>query len=326
MENHKKFKILSIDGGGIKGVFPASFLATIEDMDCNGGHIADYFDLIVGTSTGGIIALGLGLGLSAKEILEFYQMQGDKIFKGRGYFWESRYLTKVWQYFAPAYNPSNLKSALFEVFGRKILGDSKKRLVIPSLDLQRCKIHLYKTSHHERLKLDYLKPMVDVALATAAAPTYFPSHNITGTPYIDGGVWANNPSIYAIMEALFIIDIPKENVCVLSLGCTEEIKELKPSFGEGKLPWGLKVADLFTGAQSSSSQELSRLILRDNYKRISPPVPECRYSLDSTAQISSLAGLGENIAREESQHIQHFFKERAEEFKPIHTRREKCIV
>ena len=73
-------RILAIDGGGIKGVFPTSVLATLEDS--TGENIANYFDLIVGTSTGGIIALGLGLGLSAKEILAFYEESGPLIFGG----------------------------------------------------------------------------------------------------------------------------------------------------------------------------------------------------------------------------------------------------
>src|SRR6266404_7090824 len=73
-------RVLSIDGGGVKGVFPASFLATIEDAI--GGSIADHFDLIVGTSTGGIIALGLGLGLKAHELLSFYENWGPQIFGG----------------------------------------------------------------------------------------------------------------------------------------------------------------------------------------------------------------------------------------------------
>lgn len=73
-------RILCIDGGGIKGVFPASFLATVEDTIED--QIADYFDLIAGTSTGGIIALGLGLGMSARDILRFYEDEGPKIFGG----------------------------------------------------------------------------------------------------------------------------------------------------------------------------------------------------------------------------------------------------
>src|SRR6516225_3615857 len=80
--DHTTRRVLCIDGGGIKGVFPASFLSTIEQT--LGRPIADYFDLIVGTSTGGIIALGLGLGLSASELLRFYQERGPKIFYGNG--------------------------------------------------------------------------------------------------------------------------------------------------------------------------------------------------------------------------------------------------
>ena len=74
--------MLCIDGGGIKGVFPASFLSTIEEAV--GRPVADYFDLIVGTSTGGIIALGLGLGLGAGDLLRFYEQRGAAIFKGNG--------------------------------------------------------------------------------------------------------------------------------------------------------------------------------------------------------------------------------------------------
>ena len=83
-------RVLSIDGGGIKGVFPAAFLATLEDAI--GDHVARHFDLIVGTSTGGIIALGLGLGLSATEILGFYEQYGPQIFKQRTFVSRLRHL------------------------------------------------------------------------------------------------------------------------------------------------------------------------------------------------------------------------------------------
>src|SRR3989338_9069801 len=114
-------KILSIDGGGIKGVFPASFLTTIEDSI--EGNLADYFDLIVGTSTGGIIALGLGLGFSPKEILGFYELYGSSIFQG------NRFLRLIRQLGYSKYENRNLKQALEKTFGDKKLGESKKRLV-----------------------------------------------------------------------------------------------------------------------------------------------------------------------------------------------------
>ncbi len=107
-------RILSIDGGGIKGVFPASFLATVEESV--GGSVADYFDLIAGTSTGGIIALGLRLGFTAKEILSFYESLGPRVFRGNQLLGGVRRLT------TGKYRPDELRKALTDQFGDRELG------------------------------------------------------------------------------------------------------------------------------------------------------------------------------------------------------------
>src|SRR5216117_477496 len=120
-------RILSIDGGGIKGVFPGSFLTTLEES--LGQPIAKFFDLIVGTSTGGIIALGLGLGLSAKEILSFYEEHGPSIFRG------SRVTRALRQVGISKYSSDALRAALKTVFGERKLGESSTRLVVPSCNL-----------------------------------------------------------------------------------------------------------------------------------------------------------------------------------------------
>lgn len=174
-------KILSIDGGGIRGVFPASFLTTIEDAI--GHKIANYFDLIVGTSTGGIIALGLGLGLPAKDILSFYEEKGPAIFSGN---WLFRRLSQL---FFPKYNVLPLRKALESIFNQSLfLGESKTRLVIPSFNLDTGEVHIYKTAHHQRFERDYKENVVDIALATSAAPTYFKTHLMPkGIPLVDGG-------------------------------------------------------------------------------------------------------------------------------------------
>src|SRR5437016_2708903 len=118
-------RILSIDGGGIKGVFPASFLASVEEDI--GDRIAKYFDLIVGTSTGGIIALALGLGYPAKDILQFYEELGPQVFK-RPPIWRRIVFAK--------YSHDALKAALESQFGGRRLGESSARLVIPSMNLE----------------------------------------------------------------------------------------------------------------------------------------------------------------------------------------------
>jgi uncharacterized protein len=187
-------KILSIDGGGIKGVFPASFPATVEETV--GGNIGDYFDLIVGTSTGGIIALGLGLDFSAKQLLSCYEKEGGKTFGGGR---AMRWFPHIRK---PKYDPKPLKAALESTFGERLLGESQKRLVIPSLNIATGEVHLWKTCHHPRLQLDYKCKAVEVALATSAAPTYFPTfQGQTGIPLIDSGVWANNLCFVNIRSA-----------------------------------------------------------------------------------------------------------------------------
>src|SRR5262249_55488929 len=146
----------------------------------------DYFDLIVGTSTGGIIALALGLGLSAQETLGFYERHGPAIFYGNRRFRSFR------RWFRAKYDPGPLRSALEEAFGQRKLGESTKRLVIPSFNVETGEIHVWKTSHDAGSERDYRTRVVDVALSTAAAPTYFPTHELEcGTPLIDGGMWAN---------------------------------------------------------------------------------------------------------------------------------------
>lgn len=286
-------KVLSIDGGGIKGVFPASFLASLEDA--LGVPIAEYFDLIVGTSTGGIIALGLGLGLSAKEVLSFYEEHGPTIFRG------NRILRFLRSLGISKYDATLLREALETIFNGRTLGESKKRLVIPSLNLDTGEVHVWKTSHHQRLERDYKSRAVDVALSTAAAPTYFPTHrSAAGTPLLDGGMWANNPIAVAVVECLGILGWPREDLRVLSLGCTTTPLSVDwgRSFALGKIYWGLKIADVFMTAQSSSAIGMAQHLVadRENIVRISPTVGK-RFSLDGIAEMLSLKGLGDTEAR-----------------------------
>ena len=139
-------RILTIDGGGIKGVFPAAFLATLEDE--LGGPIGEYFDLIAGTSTGGIIAIGLGLGMTAKELLQLYRDTGAKIFQRR------RFGARAIGLFRAKYTNAALRHTLVAAFGERYLGESGTRLLIPSLNLAAERVHLYKTSHHPKLVND----------------------------------------------------------------------------------------------------------------------------------------------------------------------------
>jgi patatin-like phospholipase/acyl hydrolase len=308
-------RILSIDGGGIKGVFPASFLTAIEE--CAGGDIAKYFDLIVGTSTGGIIALALGLGLTAKETLAFYENHGPEIFCGR------RIFRRLRQWGFGKYDRKPLEDALRNVFGTKRIGDSRCRLVIPSLNAETNEVHIWKTAHHPRLQLDYKRPAIEAALATASAPTYFPTYqSVSGIPLIDGGVWANNPIAVAVVEAIGILGWSPSEIRVLSLGCTSRPIDMRWALSRfsGKLAWATKVVDVFMAAQESSSLGMAQHLVADRNQimRISPQVGT-RYELDDTSRIQVLRGLGVAEARKALPAVQEMFLEsQAERFEPYH--------
>ena len=209
--NRDRFQILSLDGGGIKGLFSAALLAKLEeDLQVN---VASHFDLITGTSTGGIIALALGKGLSPQQIVDFYVRLGPKIFGRR------RLLRRVRWLFSRKYPQDELGAALRECFGDTTVGESRKRLVIPSYNVGNDQVYVIKTPHHTRLMRDGRQPMWTAALATSAAPTYFPSCQvIDGMRLIDGGVWANNPTMVGLVEALTLLEIPIGSVRVLR-GC-----------------------------------------------------------------------------------------------------------
>jgi patatin-like phospholipase/acyl hydrolase len=129
----KTFRILSLDGGGIRGAFPAALLARLEEHLEH--PIGRYFDLIAGTSTGGIIAIGLGLGLSATEILKLYVEQGPAIFDqehGAVENWVRQQVRDMAHWFITKHSSQPLRRALEGVFGRRRLGESRTRLVIPA--------------------------------------------------------------------------------------------------------------------------------------------------------------------------------------------------
>jgi hypothetical protein len=286
-------RLLTLDGGGIKGVFAASFLATLEDQV--DAPIGNYFDLISGTSTGGIIALALGLGIPASDILKMYQEWGTTVFEGENVWGRLRH------FFRRKYNSLPLQNALCKVFGDHTLGDSRLRLVIPSFNLQTGTVHIYKTSHHPRLTTDYKEKMTTVALATSAAPTYFPPHRPpSGITLIDGGMWANNPIAVAIIEAICVLGWERNSLRVLSLGCTREVVDVSggSSLWSGKFYWAGKVADLFLAGQSSGALGMAEwLVGRENLYRVNETVPGGAFSLDGVQRIGDLRGLGAYSAR-----------------------------
>jgi uncharacterized protein len=196
----KEFKVLSIDGGGIKGLYSAKILEHFEDnFNC---QISDYFDMICGTSTGGILALGLALKISASEISKLYEKRGLFIFPKQ---WKKKASFKQ-LLGGGKYSDKNLRKALEDTFGSKKIEDCNNLLCIPSYSYTDARPWVFKKDHKEgNLTRDNKACCVDVALATAAAPTFFPLAEINyydSKQFVDGGIWANNPSLVGFIEAI----------------------------------------------------------------------------------------------------------------------------
>ncbi len=214
MGKKKIFKILSIDGGGIKGLYSASLLARIEEK--TGKKITDHFDMICGTSTGGLIALGLSSGISAQTLSDLYFERGNEIFPVSNYKF-CRWFQRKWQFLKQLllwgkFSSEPLKAILEETFGDKTMGKANNLLCIPSFNLIKGEPRVFKFPHKEgKFFMDKNIKMVDVALATAAAPTYLPIHEHDNILYADGGLWANNPTLCGLLEALhFFVGEGKE--------------------------------------------------------------------------------------------------------------------
>lgn len=308
----ERFQILALDGGGAKALFSAHVLARLEaDL---GVSIADSFDLITGTSAGGVIALGIGAGLRPAEIVAQYERLVATVFPCDRRRWR-RIPSRLTH---PSYDASILRSALNDVLGERLLGDSSKRLVVPSWDVHKGGVHIFKTPHHERLRRDWKIPMVDVAMATSAAPAYFAAARVDGHRLVDGGVWANNPSVVGITEAVSMLSIPQSAIGVLNIGTTDQVSHHPKKLDTGGLvTWARHAVQLVLTASSRGAQGIAEhLVGKDNYSRFDAIVPGGLYALDD-ADPDDLAGYAASASRDLSPvFTARFAAHRARSYKP----------
>lgn len=273
----KPFKILSIDGGGIRGIFPAMFLANLEAelklKKKDNWQIYQNFDMICGTSTGGIIAIALALGIPAQEIYELYLENANVIFGSKRSWWK--------QFGFSSHPREPLEKLIQEKFKKAnngkdpILKDCKTNICIPVFDLLEGKPSVLKKDHHPRFKRDYHIPAYKAALATSAAPVYFDPYTSeykdlkeVTQPFknkVDGGVFANNPTLLGIIESEIALYQKRENLRVLSIGTGyQKFSDAADRKKWGILywinPWRKRIIDLFMQAQSQQVENLVYLL------------------------------------------------------------------
>lgn len=308
-----KFQILSFDGGGIKGLFSAGVLAHLEED--LGITITDHFDLLVGTSTGGIIALALSIGMKPREVVRFYVANAKSIFPQRPW-------SGIKHFVRRKYSPLPLESALRECFGDRLLQDCLKRVVITSYNLGEDDVYLFKTPHHSRLKRDYRAPLWKVALATSSAPTYFPAtQNVDNIRLVDGGVWANNPIMVGVAEAVSMLGVPLEELKALSLGTTDEVVGRSASLDSGGMwQWRSEAVQVIMRGQSVGAHaQAVHLLGEDRVMRVDPKVPRGLFALDKLSE-SGLMAKASHISRHIAPQFESTFLEhRATAYVPEHT-------
>jgi uncharacterized protein len=295
------FRILALDGGGIKGAFTASVLTTLEHM--LGVAAASQFDLVAGTSTGGILAIGLGLGLHPSDMLQFYRDRGPVVFPAMRLHrkWKSQLRSVLSPKHSQRVLSRELEQAYYRCGGRKVLGDSVCRLVVPTYDAVGGVCHVFRTPHHALLTADKNTDAVEVALATAAAPTYFSSavvkNLVSNASFFDGGVWANCPAMAAVVEAVCYLGVPLDRIDVLSVGTTEEPFTVKNMANAGWARWGRTLIDLLMNAQVDSSVRHAQLLVGEpRFLRVNTVTAPGMYALDGSKEIEDLIALGNRKA------------------------------
>ena len=297
-----RFRILSLNGGGIKGAFSAAVLTAIEnEYKCS---ITDYFDLVAGTSTGGLIALGLGAEVKAEKILSLYKDKGSVIFPQGCALWR-----KVKWFLSGKYRDYGLKSAVSEIVtdgnGDKKLEDSCCRLLISSFSADNGEMRYFTTPHADFCNTDGGVSMMDVALATSAAPTYFQpanvAHGCSVGRYLDGGVGANMPALVAVLHAVHYLGVALNQIDVLSIGTTTKDMgyQIIPKGIKGWLSDG-KIIDLYSNAQESFMKDgLNMLLSPEQFLHIDSVANDGDFSIDDLKNVDLLISRGESAIRKE---------------------------
>lgn len=313
----KKLKVLSLDGGGVRGLITATILKEIEkDLKVS---IFEEFDLFCGTSTGGLIALHLALyGSKAEECASLYSKENlDQIFNHS--FWDKKLPFQT----CPKFDGKGKLKVLNEVFGGKTLGEAKKDVMITSYDIVNQKGVVFKSfggdDHGPEQKV------VTVADATSAAPTYFPTVETKESPsrfLVDGGIMANDPSMVGVSEAIKRSNLGEgasslEEIYVLSIGTGHPQKNMKKSRkkAEESKDWGVEwvanglVDHLFAG-NTSAAEYHAKMLIGDNYLKVNGLLDEDSQSMDNvdSENLKKLEKIGQDWYKSNKEKLIKFFQ------------------
>ncbi len=299
------FKILAIDGGGIRGVFPAHILQCIEQrlsMD-----IVNTFDMIAGTSTGAIIAAGIASHKSAEDIASLYQSHGHEIF---GTPKKSLWPTKFKQGFHSKYCNASLQTVLKTQFGETRLGEISKPLLLPATDIGNGGVHVFKSNYNSDFNRDNQVLVREAVLASCSAPAFFDPATVDNYHLADGGVWANNPALAAVIDARYRLGIALDDIQVLSLGTGQSITAYGRQERKG---WGLltgwknlEFIGFLLSLQAQSTQNYLQLMLKNEQLLRLDFTSDQPLPLDDVAVMDDLLSRADRLFSYQSADIKQF--------------------
>jgi patatin-like phospholipase/acyl hydrolase len=293
-----KYRVVSIDGGGIRGLVTTVLLQRIIATP-GLEHFLDSIDFIAGTSTGGLLALGIAHQLDLARIREVYVTKGPQVFAGSAL----DDLVDLGKVLGAKYGTAHLRHELEQLLGNATLGQLSMRVLITAFDLDNEDPDPANRTWKPKLfhnfpgpNTDRLVPAVDVGLYTSAAPTYFPS--VDG--YIDGGVYASNPSMCALAQTQDSRYAPTpslEDVLLLSLGTGTSLQYIEgKSHDWGYAQWLKRLIDLLLDGTSGIADYQCRQILGRRYHRLAPVFPTGKsIPMDSIDQISYMIEFAESL-------------------------------
>jgi uncharacterized protein len=292
-------RVLAIDGGGIRGLIPALVLTELERRA--GRRVFELFDLIAGTSTGGILACALcaPVPLPASELVSLYEDEGPNIFD-RSLFQRIKSAEGLLD---EKYDDAALDRALERFLGHKRLSETRPDLIVPAYDMALPGPYFFKTSKARAAPETDDFPLSVVARATSAAPTYFEPVELDERAFVDGGVFAVNPAMSAFAEVLKEADA--REVVLLSLGTGQHTR--KRSFDEikdwGVAKWARPILEVvFDGVSDAVDYQLDHVLGGERYWRLQTELTLASDDLDDASEdnLAKLRGHAEDLIREQS--------------------------
>ena len=278
-------RILAIDGGGIRGLIPAVVLESVESKTSR--QVYELFDVIAGTSTGGILAAGLSIGVPATELVALYRDNGKNIFN-------SNILRKIACFvLGPEYAARNLEASLQEKLGNARLADAKTGLIITSFDMRRGEAWFFRRQDAKDNPNDLARNCLlrEIARATSAAPTYFAPTRLTSSlrpdaVLVDGGVFANNPAMCALVDEREGASGKIADVLMLSLGTGSVPHPVTFSSTQwwGKIRWAQPaIGALLDGQADTVEFQLGHLLSKNRYLRLQTPLSLANEAMDNAS-------------------------------------------